>query len=69
VAGFVTQLFLGLTGLFAWHFPKHPPPETPEGRLFGYVPAADRLNAGIFIYQVWDFVFSIMIPEHATIGR
>ena len=67
VAGFIMQTFMGLSGLIYGHGPrKIHTPETPEGRLFGYFPEADRLNAGIFLYQTWDFFFSLSIPEHAT---
>lgn len=67
VAGFIMQVFMGLSGLLSWHGPrKIRTPETPEGRLFGYLPDADQLNAGIFVYQTWDFFFSLSIPEHAT---
>jgi hypothetical protein len=63
------QIFMGVTGFLAWHWTKRAHiaiPNTPEGRLFGYLDEADRLNAGIFVFQVWDFFFSMMIPEHAT---
>jgi TLC domain len=68
VAGLVMQLFLGLSGLRAWLVTKHAHAygDSAEGRLFGYLPDAERLNVGILVFQVWDFVFSIMIPEHAT---
>ena len=63
------QLFMGITGFMAWHVSKRAHsaiPATPEGRLFGYLEEADRLNAGIFVFQVWDFFASLFIPEHAT---
>ena len=67
VAGFIMQMFMGLSGLLGWHGPrKIRKPASPEGRLFGYFPEADQLNAGIFVYQTWDFFFSLSIPEHAT---
>jgi hypothetical protein len=63
------QMFMGITGFMAWHVSKRAHlaiPATPEGRLFGYLEEADRLNAGIFVFQVWDFFASLFIPEHAT---
>jgi hypothetical protein len=64
------QVFMGTTGALAWHWTGRAHtviPATPEGRLFGYLPEADRLNAGIFVFQFWDFFFSMMIPEHRTL--
>ena len=66
VSGFVSQIFLAGNGYMAWHLGTKP--GTPHQRLFGYLPSADRLNAGILVYQLWDFVFSLAIPEHATPG-
>jgi hypothetical protein len=63
------QVFMGSTGFLAWHVTKRAHtaiPATPEGRLFGYLEEADRLNAGIFVFQVWDFFASLSIPEHRT---
>jgi hypothetical protein len=63
------QLFMGITGFMVWHVSKRAHsaiPATPEGRLFGYIEEADRLMAGVFVFQVWDFFFSLFIPEHAT---
>jgi hypothetical protein len=65
----IMQLFMGLSGFFAWHVTKRAHttiPNTPHGRLFGYIPEADRLNAGIFVFQTWDFFASLFIPEHAS---
>lgn len=60
----VMQVFMGVTGFLAWR--KRKLIKTPEARLFGFLEAADRLNAGILVFQVWDFIFSCFIPEHAT---
>lgn len=60
---------MGTTGFLAWHVSKRAQtaiPATPEGRLFGFLEESDRLNAGIFVFQVWDFLASLFIPEHAT---
>ena len=66
VSGFVSQIFLAGNGYMAWH--RGTKPATSHQRLFGYLPSADRMNAGILVYQLWDFVFSLAIPEHATPG-
>jgi hypothetical protein len=69
VSSAIMQVFMGFTGVIAWHISKRAHlgiPATPEGRLFGYLEEADRLNAGILVFQVWDFVASLSIPEHAT---
>eukprot|EP00978_Attheya_sp_CCMP212_P024679 scaffold77905_cov58-Attheya_sp.AAC.8 len=69
VSSAIMQVFMGFTGVSAWHISKRAHlaiPATPEGRLFGYLEEADRLNAGILVFQVWDFVASLSIPEHAT---
>ena len=63
------QLFMGITGFLAWHVTKRAHTgviSTTKGRLFGFLQEADRLNAGIFVFQVWDFFASLFIPEHAT---
>jgi hypothetical protein len=62
----IMQVFMGVTGFLSWHNKSRKLIKTPEARLFGFIPAADRLNAGILVFQVWDFIFSLMIPEHAT---
>jgi hypothetical protein len=69
VSSGIMQLFMGTTGFLAWHWTKRAHsaiPPTPEGRLFGYLEEADRLNAGILVFQTWDFFFSLLIPEHRT---
>ena len=69
VAAQFAQVFLGVTGLMAWHVTRSAHtgvPATPEGRLFGLLPEAERLCAGIIVFQAWDFCFSLLIPEHAT---
>ncbi|KAG7349184.1 TLC domain containing protein [Nitzschia inconspicua] len=64
----VMQLYMGLLGMWTWHFSKaiRSVPNTSEGRLFGYLKEADYLNTGIFIYQTFDFFASIFVPEHCT---
>lgn len=60
------QLFMGLTGGWLWHKSSMHESQTVQGRLFGHVEHADKLLVGIFVFQVWDFFFSLSIPEHAT---
>ena len=65
----VVQLYLGGMGFLTWHATKKVDkgiPRTPEGRLFGYLDEADRLNAAIFVYQTFDFFTSMTVPEHNT---
>ena len=60
---------MGITGFWTWHVSRRAHtaiPDTPEGRIFGFIEEGDRLNAGIFVFQVWDFFASLTIPEHAT---
>mmetsp|Transcript_16306 Transcript_16306/g.22991 ORF Transcript_16306/g.22991 Transcript_16306/m.22991 type:complete len:301 (+) Transcript_16306:219-1121(+) len=67
----IMMFYLGLFGIRSWHFTiaseTTPPMKTPEQRFFGFLPQADELNAGIFVYQTWDLVASSLIPEHSTI--
>ena len=65
----IMQLFMGGMGLMTWHITKRVVtgiPQTPEGRLFGYLEEADKLNTGIFVYQTFDFFSSMFVPEHCT---
>lgn len=69
VASFVMQSYMGGAGFLAWCWTKRAHtavPNTPEGRLFGYLEEADRLNGGIFLYQWWDFFASPFIPGNCT---
>ena len=70
VASAIMMTFMGSTGFLAWHWTRRAHttiPSNPEGRLFGYLEEADKLNAGIFVFQTWDFLFSLTIPEHCTV--
>ena len=42
-------------------------PNTPEGRLFGYLPANDDIATINFVFQVWDFIVSWFVPEYCTV--
>jgi hypothetical protein len=66
----IMQLYTGGMGFMAWHLTKRVVtglPQTPEGRLFGYLEEADQLNTGIFVYQTFDFFSSLLVPEHNQI--
>jgi hypothetical protein len=41
-------------------------PQTPQGRLFFYIPLAETITAINFAFQVWDFFVSLFIPEYCT---
>ena len=61
------QVYLGGMGLLTWHINKRASrglPQTPEGRLFGHLDEADKLNTAIFVYQMFDFFTSMTVPEH-----
>jgi hypothetical protein len=66
----IMQVFMAYHGLVYWHlYPRRHDKKTnttPEQRLFGKIPVAERLNVGILVFQTWDFVFSLFIPEHAS---
>jgi len=70
-ASAVSQLLLGGFGFYTWHVSRKvitDIPQTPEGRLFGFLKEAELLNAGIFVYQTFDFFASLLgPPEHATV--
>ena len=62
-------LFCGITGFVAWHMSRAPftkIPQTPEGRLFGYIKEADYLTSAAVTFQLWDLIVSILIPEQCT---
>jgi len=69
IISFFMQMILGTTGFLVWHWTKQAHngiPATPNGRIFGYLKEAEYLLLVIVVYQVWDFIFSLPIPEHAT---
>lgn len=70
VSSGIMNIFMASVGFLAWHWNRRAHtalPPTPEGRLFGYLEEADRLNAGIFVFQTWDFVIAaFVISEHGT---
>lgn len=69
VASGVAQVYIGGMGLYTWHIAKRTKtgiPQTPEGRLFGYLEEADQLLVGILVYQTYDFFHSMFVPEFCT---
>jgi len=70
VAAGIMMFYMGSLGFYTWHISKNAHtkvPNNPEGRLFGYLEEADKLNTAIFICQTWDFFASLLIPEHRTL--
>ena len=60
----------GLYGFSIWYIQKtaHTAiPQTPQGRIFGFLPETERLAAICFAFQVFDFAVSLTIPEHRTL--
>jgi hypothetical protein len=68
-ASFAAQVVLASQGFRNWHLDKSTHPTTADGRLFQRLTSAEQLNAAILVYQLWDFVASLAIPEHATAGE
>jgi len=65
----IMQIIMGTIGFLSWHWTKQAHnniPATPNGRLFGYLKEAEYLNLTITVFQLWDFLFSLGIPEHAS---
>jgi hypothetical protein len=61
----IALMWCGLVGFWAWHVKgiHKSVPQTPEGRLFGYIPEAHLLTAVGTTFQVFDLFVSILIPE------
>ena len=55
----------GILGFWTWHVQKKSLgiPDTPEGRLFGYIKQGHRLTAIGTTFQFFDLVISFMIDE------
>jgi len=65
----VAIFICGVIGFRAWHWDRRAHtvvPQTPSGRLFGFIPEAEFLAAMNFTFQFWDFWISLSIPEHRT---
>eukprot|EP00986_Skeletonema_menzelii_P008026 scaffold3254_cov140-Skeletonema_menzelii.AAC.6 len=70
VVALVNLSYLGLLGVYSYYISnkgaKNALPNTPQGRIFGRLLDADYVNAGIVVFQGWDFVASIFFEEHCT---
>jgi hypothetical protein len=63
----LAMVWVAAVGFWTWHVTRRVHsalPDTPEGRLFGYLPESEQLAAASFTFQVWDFFISLTIPEH-----
>lgn len=64
----IMQCFMGLHGIYGWHIwlPRQGKSlmAAPQSRVFARLTHAERLCAGIAVYQIWDFLASCTIPEH-----
>ena len=64
----VPLAYCGIVGFYAWNVSKRAHtaiPQTPQGRLFSYLPESEHLAAVCLTFQVWDFIVSIFINELA----
>ena len=65
----IAIFFVAILGFWTWHVSRRvhwAVPATPEGRLFAHLPEGEILAAVNLTFQVWDFVMSLVIPEHCT---
>jgi hypothetical protein len=64
VSGLVL-IWAGCQGFYLWHVQnvRTSVPDTPEGRLFGYIDGGDVLCAVSTTFQLFDLVVSLLIPE------
>ena len=61
--------YVGWLGFHTWYISKRVHialPNTPAGRLFGYLEESEKIAAANFSFQLWDFIISLFIPEHCT---
>ncbi|KAG7352822.1 TLC domain containing protein [Nitzschia inconspicua] len=58
-------MWCGYKGFCAWHIKKIQKmiPNTPEGRLFGYIEEGHTLTAVSTTFQLFDLGVSLLIPE------
>ena len=69
MASVVSMYTSAILGMHAWYVTRRPHralPATPQGRLFGFLPEAERLSAYALAYQAFDWIVSWTIPEHCT---
>lgn len=67
VASGLAIAYCGVLGFKTWHVSKRVHtalPQTPQGRLYGYLEESETLAAVNFTFQFWDFFISLVIPEH-----
>mmetsp|Transcript_28414 Transcript_28414/g.65001 ORF Transcript_28414/g.65001 Transcript_28414/m.65001 type:complete len:218 (-) Transcript_28414:529-1182(-) len=59
--------YAGIMGLSVWHITKKCHQlRTPHARLFGHLPEADQINIATITFQIFDFIISTTIKEHAS---
>lgn len=58
-------IWCGYKGFVAWHVKRihNRIPNTPEGRLFGYIEEGHVLTAVSTTFQLFDLGVSLLIPE------
>lgn len=54
--------FIPIAGIaiYSWHISRRAfrlVPNTPEGRIYGYVPECEYMTALNLVYQIWDFLY------------
>jgi hypothetical protein len=60
---------MSFIGIYSWHISGRAHkaiPDTPEGRIYGYLPEVEYMVVSNLVYQIWDFLVSLTIPEHCT---
>jgi hypothetical protein len=63
----LTFLVCGGIGIYSWHVTGRAKQESPELRLYGYLPEAKWLTVVNLTYQIWDFYISLVsIPDFCT---
>ena len=61
--------YSGYLGIKTWYISRRVHtaiPQTPEGRVFGYLKESEELAAVNFTFQFWDLFMSFLIEEHFT---
>lgn len=57
---------IAMISFYSWHVAHRPfraIPDSPEGRIYGYLPECEYMAALNLVYQIWDFLVSLTIPE------
>ena len=68
ITSFCSMLAMGTWGAYHWHTSTAlrelgRPKTSPHRRLMGHLHAAQVQNTLILVYQIWDLVVSLTIPE------